>query len=94
MTEKRPAKKRTIADIKWQELDINGQKEQTLNRRDAALYVGKTPTRLDTIFKENFPEITGYHVGLGRTKYFLKSDLDRVKESLSRVHPAQRSKQA
>ena len=88
MTKKHPAQKRTIADIKWQELDINGQKEQTLNRLDAALYVGKTPTRLDTILKENFPEITGYHVGLGRIKYFRREDLERVKACLNRVRPA------
>ncbi len=84
----KPAK-RTIQDIEWVELEIDGRKEQALNRQDAALYIGRTPARFDTILKEDYPDVTKYQIGSGRQRYFLKKDLDRIKNDLTRVRPAE-----
>ena len=89
MTPQQKPEKRTIQDIEWHELEINGKKEQVLNRQDAALYVGRTPARFDTILKDDYPEVQKYQIGPGRQRFFLKRDLDRIKKDLNTVRPAE-----
>jgi hypothetical protein len=69
-------KKKTIADIAWEQMEIDGKMESVCSVADARVYLNVSEPGLMKILNRN--NVTRYERSFGLKKFVKKSDLDEL----------------
>jgi hypothetical protein len=87
---KRERKQKTIEDIKFKILKVDGVEEEMLTTSDAAVYTGLSWSGFWKFLKRH-PEIRQYAAGYDETRerYLKKKDLDEAKERMQSAYPVE-----